>query len=73
MRDDVSTALCTSSRLDLDVGVVVIGPHQTACIRLIKSIGQVFGLFICYSYDQDMQSEMLMCQIIKASLSLFFS
>ena len=42
-----------------------------ASLRLIESIGQVFGLLSCYSSNQCMQSGILTCQNIKSALSFF--
>ena len=49
-----------------------ISPQQTAYLRLIESIDQVFGLLSCCSSNQCIQSDELMGQKIKTTLSFFF-
>ena len=71
MHNDVSTTFGTLSHLALDVGAAVISPHQTARLRLIESIGQVFGLLSYCSSNQCIQSDMFMCK--KRHCLSFFS
>jgi len=71
MHNDVSTTFGTLSHLALDVGTSVISPQQTACLRLIESIGQVFGLLSYCSSNQCIQSDELIYQTIKIAFSFF--
>ena len=71
MHNDVSTTFGTLSHLALDVGTAVISPQQTACIRLIESIGQVFGLMSYCSSNHCIQSDELIYQTIKIAFSFF--
>ena len=71
MHNDVSTTFGTLSHLALDVGTAVISPQQTACLRLIESIGQVFGLLSYCSSNQCIQSDELIYQTIKIAFSFF--
>ena len=71
MHNDVSTTFGTLSHLALDVGAAVISPQQTACLRLIESIGQVFGLLSYCSSNQCIQSDELIYQTIKIAFSFF--
>ena len=71
MHDDVPNAFITLSHIFLDDGAAEISPHQTACLRLIESIGKVLSLLSYCSSNQCIKSDMLMCQKIKAALSFF--
>ena len=70
---DVHNAFHTLSHIVLDVVTAEISPQQTACLQLIESIGQVFGLLNCCLSHQCIQSDELMCQKIKMTFSSFFS
>ena len=70
---DVHNAFHTLSHIVLDVVTAEISPQQTACLQLIESIGQVFGLLNCCLSHQCIQSDELIYQTIKMTLSSFFS
>ena len=71
MHNDASTAFGALSHLALDIDASVASPQQTACLRLIESISQVFGLLRYCSSNQCIQSDELMCQTIKIAFSFF--
>ena len=71
MHDDVPNECITLSHILPDVDAAVISPQQTACLRLIESIGKVLSLLSYCSSNQCIKSDMLMCQKIKAALSFF--
>jgi len=69
MNNDVSTTFGTLSHLALDVGTAVINPEQTACVRLLESVGQVFGLLSYCSSNQCVQSDEVIYQATKIVFS----
>ena len=71
MDNDMSATFGTLSHLALDVGTAVINPQQTACLRLLESIGQVFGLLSYCSSNQCIHSDELIYQAMKISFSFF--
>ena len=71
MHDDVHNAFITLSHIFLDVCAAEISPQQTACLRLIESIGKVLSLLNYCSSNQCIQSDELIYQKIKMALSFF--
>ena len=71
MNNDVSATFGTLSHLALDIGTSVISPQHTACLRLIESIGQVFGLLSYCLSNQCVQSDKMTYQAMKMPFSFF--
>ena len=69
MNSDMSTTFGTLSHLALDVGTAAINPEQTACVRLLESVGQVFGLLSYCSSNQCVQSDEVIYQATKIMFS----